>query len=193
MVPSGKKARSLPCVLSADEVVRLRVADVDSSRMTLHVRGAKGRKDRFVPLSPVPPGLLRRCWRQYRPRPWLFPGGRPGGHLSIGNVRRACQRAVRAAGISKKASVHTLRHSYATHLLEHGADLAALQKLLGHNQLSTTLRYTHVGQQHLQRAVSPLDTLPGLPANGGGDECPDPAWTSEPSSAASASEPGCPG
>jgi site-specific recombinase XerD len=221
MVPYGKKVRSLPCVLSTDEVarlfaaatnprdrmilqtayaaglrvsevVRLRVADVDSSRMTLHVRCAKGRKDRFVPLSPVLLGLLRDYWRQHRPRTWLFPGGKPGGHLSIGNVQRACLRAVRACGISKKASMHTLRHSYATHLLENGADLASLQKLLGHNQLSTTLRYTHVGQQHLQRTVSPLDTLPGLPAQGG-DECPDPAWTSEPSSAASPNRTDCPG
>jgi site-specific recombinase XerD len=222
MVPHGKKVRSLPCVLSAEEVarlfaavsnprdriilqtayaaglrvsevVRLRVGDVDSSRMTLHVRAAKGRKDRFVPLSPVLLGLLRQYWRRHRPRTWLFPGGKPGGHLSTGNVQRACLRAVRACGITKKASMHTLRHSYATHLLEHGADLASLQKLLGHNQLSTTLRYTHVGQQHLQRAVSPLDTLPGLPRPDGGDECKDPAWTSEPSSAASPDGTGSPG
>jgi site-specific recombinase XerD len=222
MVPYGKKARSLPAVLSAEEVarlfaavsnprdlmilrtayaaglrvsevVRLQVADVDSSRMTLHVRAAKGRKDRFVPLSAVLLELLRRYWRQHRPRTWLFPGGRPQSHLSIGNVQRACQRAVRASGITKKASMHTLRHSYATHLLEHGTDLASLQKLLGHNQLSTTLRYTHVGQQHLQRAVSPLDTLPGLPAHSGADACPDPAWTSEPSSAARPNSTDCPG
>ena len=220
-VPYGKKVRSLPAVLSAEEVarlfaavsnprdlmilrtayaaglrvsevVRLQVGDVDPSRMTLHVRCAKGRKDRFVPLSAVLLGMLRHYWRQYRPKTWLFPGS-PGRHLSIGNVQRFCKRAVRAAGISKKASMHTLRHSYATHLLESGADLASLQKLLGHNQLSTTLRYTHVGQQHLQRAVSPLDTLPGLPRPDGGDECPDPAWTSEPSSDAPPNEVGCPG
>src|SRR5262249_53813424 len=180
--------------LRVSEVVRLQVGDVDPSRMTLHVRAAKGRKDRFVPLSPVLLGLLRDYWRQYRPKTWLFPGGKPGSHLSIGNVQRLCQRAVRACGITKKASMHTLRHSYATHLLEHGTDLAALQKLLGHDQLSTTLRYTHVGQQHLQRTVSPLDTLPGLPGPQGGGACPpDPAWTSEPSSAASPSEPDCTG
>src|SRR5262249_8857868 len=172
---------------------RLQLADVDSSRMTLHVRCAKGRKDRFVPLSPVLLELLRQYWRQHRPRTWLFPGGKPQSQLSIGNVQRACHRAVPASGISKKAGRHTVRHSDATHLLEHGADLATLQKLLGHNQLSTTLRYTHVGQQHLQRTVSPLDTLPGLPARQGGDECPDPAWTSEPSSPASPNRADCPG
>jgi site-specific recombinase XerD len=157
MVPYGKKTRSLPAVLSTDEVarlfaavsnprdlmilqtayaaglrvsevVRLQVGDVDPSRMTLHVRGAKGRKDRFVPLSPVLLGLLRRYWREHRPRTWLFPGGKPGGHLSAASVQRPCQRAVRASGISKKASTHTLRHGYATHLLEHGTDLATLQR-----------------------------------------------------------------
>jgi site-specific recombinase XerD len=221
MIPYGKKPKPLPDVLGADEVarlfaavsnprdlmilrtayaaglrvsevVRLQLADVDSQRMTLHVRGAKGRKDRFVPLSAVLLGLLRQYWREHRPKVWLFPGGRPGGHLSAASVQRACKRAVRASGITKKASMHTLRHSYATHLLESGADLATLQKLLGHNQLSTTLRYTHIGQQHLQRAVSPLDTLPGLPVSDGGGECPDPAWTSEPSSAARPSGPDSP-
>jgi integrase/recombinase XerD len=224
MIPYGKKPKPLPAVLSADEVarlfaalsnprdlmilrtayaaglrvsevVRLQVADIDSSRMTLHVRCAKGRKDRFVPLSAVLLGLLRQYWRDYRPKSWLFPGGRPGSHLSVAVVQRACKRAVCACGITKKASMHTLRHSYATHLLESGTDLATLQKLLGHNQLSTTLRYTHVSQQHLQRAVSPLDTLPGLPAPCGGDEreCQPPAWTSEPSSdAPSVPEPDSP-
>src|SRR5262249_10588171 len=218
----GKKPKPLPAVLSADEVarlfaavnnprdrmilqtayacglrvsevVRLQVGDVDSSRMTLHVRAAKGRKDRFVPLSAVLLDRLRAYCPECRPRTWPLAGGRPGGHLSAASIQRTCKRAVRACGISKKASMHTLRHSYATHLLEGGADLATLQKLLGHNQISTTLRYAHVSQQHLQRAVSPLDTLPGLPARSGGDECPTPAWTSEPSSAASPSEPGCPG
>jgi integrase/recombinase XerD len=217
MIPYGKKPKPLPAVLSPEEVarlfavvknprdlmilqtayaaglrvsevVRLQVCDIDSARMTLHVRCAKGRKDRFVPLSAVLLGRLRDYWRECRPKLWLFPGGRPASHLSVANVQRLCKRAVRASGITKKASMHTLRHSYATHLLESGTDLATLQKLLGHNQLSTTLRYTHVGQSHLQRAISPLDTLPGLPEAKGGDECPDPAWTSGPSSDALPSE-----
>jgi integrase/recombinase XerD len=221
MVPYGKKTRSLPAVLSADEVARLfaavanprdlmilqtayacglrvsevvglQVGDIDSQRMTLHIRAAKGRKERFVPLSAVLLARLRDYWRGYRPRLWLFAGQAPGTHLSVGHVQRVCQRAVRAAGISKKASMHTLRHSYATHLLESGTDLASLQKLLGHNQLSTTLRYTHVGQPHLQRIVSPLDTLPGLPASQGVEPCPAPAWTSEPSSAAPPGATDCP-
>jgi len=221
LIPYGKKPRTLPAVLSPDEVARLfaavsnprdrlllqtayaaglrvsevvglRVGDIDSGRMLLHVRRAKGNKDRLLPLSDVLLGLLRDYWRRYRPGQWLFPGQTPDRHLSIGQVQRLCRRAVRAAGIRKKASMHTLRHSYATHLLEAGADLASLQKLLGHNQLSTTLRYTHVGQPHLQRLRSPLDTLPGPPAPGGGDECPTPDSTSEPSSAAAPGGTGAP-
>jgi integrase/recombinase XerD len=215
-LPYGKKPKPLPAVLSTDavarlfaavtdprdrlllqtayaaglrvsEVVRLHVGDIDSRCMPLHIRAAKGRKDRLVPLSLVLLERLRDYWRQYQPRTWLFPGHRPGGHLSIGQVQRLCRQAVRAAGIAKKASMHTLRHSYATHLLEGGTDLVTLQKLLGHNQLSTTVRYTHVEQSHLQRAGSPLDTLPGPPAVAGEQACPSRTWMSEPSSAATPS------
>jgi integrase/recombinase XerD len=212
MLPFGKKPKPLPAVLSTDEilrlftaltnlrdrlvlqttyaaglrvseVVRLQVADIDSQRMVLHIRCSKGRKDRLVPLSSVLLQHLRDYWRQHRPRLWLFPGQTPQTPLSVSAVQRFCKRAMRAAGITKKASMHTLRHSYATHLLENGTDLASLQKLLGHNQLSTTVRYTHIEQSHLQRTRSPLDTLPGLPVVLGEDECQTPAWTSEPSSA----------
>jgi integrase/recombinase XerD len=210
MVPYGKRPRPLPAVLSpgevrrlfdaageptfrlilqaayacglrVSEVARLRVGDVDSARMVVHVRCAKGRKDRLVPLSPALLGHLRGYWRRCRPADWLFPGQRQGEPISISHVQRLCQRAVRAAGIGKKASMHTLRHSYATHLLEGGTDLATLQKLLGHNQLSTTLRYTHIQQAHLQRALSPLDTLPGSPAVAEA-ACAIPSWMSGPSS-----------
>jgi integrase/recombinase XerD len=213
LIPYGKKPKALPAVLSADEVarlfdavaqprhrlilqaayaaglrvsevVRLQVGDIDAARMVLHVRAAKGGKDRLVPLSAVLLARLRAYWREHRPRTWLFPGARPDGPLSVGQVQRVCRRAVRAAGITKRASMHTLRHSYATHLLEGGTDLATLQKLLGHNQLSTTLRYTHVRQSHLQRAGSPLDTLPGLSAPAEVPVDARPEWMSEPSSGA---------
>jgi site-specific recombinase XerD len=213
MLPYGKKPKALPDVLSADEVrrlfdavtdcrhrlilqtayacglrvsevVRLQVGDIDSQRMALHVRCAKGQKDRFVPLSAVLLEQLRAYWRQHRPRRWLFPGQTPAGHLSIGQVQRLCRRAVRAAGIRKKASMHTLRHSYATHLLEAGTDLACVRKLLGHNQLSTTLRYTHIGQAHLQQVRSPLDTLLGLSPPAETAACPKTASMSGPCSPA---------
>jgi site-specific recombinase XerD len=176
------------CGLRVSEVTRLRVADIDAARRVLHIRGGKGGKDRLVPLSPVLLQRLRDYWRKHRPGDWLFPGARPGSPLSIGQVQRQCRQAVLAAGIAKKASMHTLRHSYATHLLEAGTDLATLQRLLGHNQLSTTLLYIHLRQDHLHRTISPLDTLPEPSA------LEDPAWlmppsTSGPSSAA-ASRPG---
>jgi len=215
MLPYGRKPRTLPCVLSPDEVlrlfaavarprdrlilhaayaaglrvsevVRLKVTDIDSRRMVVQVRQGKGRKDRLVPLSPLLLRLLRDYWAVYRPREWLFPGRGPAGHLSVGQLQRVCHRAVRAAGITKKASMHTLRHSYATHLLEAGVDLPTLQHLLGHSQVSTTLRYLHVRQPHLRRTASPLDTLPRpSPAAPEVPPCPPPDWTSGPCSAAS--------
>jgi integrase/recombinase XerD len=195
-IPFGKKPKSLPAVLSTDEVARLfaavtdvrdrlllqtayaaglrvselvclQVGDIDSSRRLLHIRAAKGRKDRFVPLSDVLLSQLRAYWRVYRPQTWLFPGHRPQRPLSIGQVQRICRQAVRAAGIRKKASMHTLRHSYATHLLESGVDLLTVKHLLGHNQLATTVRYTHISLPHLQSIRSPLDTLPSVPPKAG--------------------------
>jgi site-specific recombinase XerD len=217
-IPYGKRPKTLPCVLSRDEVVRLfaavcdprhrlilhtayaaglrvsevvclKVNDIDSERMVLHVRQGKGRKGRLVPLSALLLQLLRDYWHANRPKEWLFPGKGPAGHLSIGQVQRVCRAAVRSAGLRKKASMHTLRHSYATHLLEDGTDLPTLQKLLGHNQLSTTLIYTHVQQSHLQKTGSPLDTLPGMSPAPEGLPCPTPAWTSAPSSAGTAEAP----
>jgi site-specific recombinase XerD len=214
LIPFGKKPKALPAVLSPDEVrrlfaaaaglpwllmlvqttyacglragevLRLRVTDIDSARMVVHVRCAKGRKDRLVPLSPALLALLRDHWRRSRPRDWLFPGRHHGKPLHLGSVQRLFRRLVLACGLTKKASLHTLRHSYATHLLEAGCNLASLQKLLGHNQLSTTLRYTHLEQAHLQRVGSPLDSL--LAASTGEEPgCLIPPWMSEPSSAAS--------
>jgi site-specific recombinase XerD len=188
-LPYGKKPKSLPAVLSRDEVaqlfaaeprpvyhlllqttyaaglragevVRLRLPDIDSSRMLLWVRHGKGGKDRCVPLSPRLLEALRGHWQQHRPTTWLFPGGTPAGHLCQGSLQRACHEAVRRAGFIQKVSLHTLRHSYATHLLEAGVDLLTIQRLLGHRDLATTSRYTHVTQPHLVRTPSPLDLLP---------------------------------
>jgi integrase/recombinase XerD len=214
MIPYGKKPKTLPAVLSTDEVARLfaavtptrdrlllqtayaaglrvsevvglHIGDIDSQRMILHIRCAKGGKDRLVPLSALLLQRLRDYWRRYRPQRWLFPGQTPDSHVSIGQVQRICRQAVRVAGITKKASMHTLRHSFATHLLEAGTDLATLQKLLGHNQLSTTLRYTHIQEPHLQQVRSPLDTLPGLPPLAEAAAEVQPCTMSEPSSDAS--------
>ncbi len=169
------------CGLRLSELTHLKVADSDSARRVVHVKGGKGGKDRLVPLSPVLLARLRDYWRKHRPADWLFPGARPGRPLSSGQVQRQCRQAVGAAGITKKASMHTLRHSYATHLLEAGCDLLTLQKLLGHSHVGTTTLYTHLRQDHLQKAGSPLDTLPPLFALG---ESPwlTPPSTSEPSS-----------
>jgi integrase/recombinase XerD len=163
-VPAGRSRLLLQlaygCGLRVSEVVRLKVRDIDGSRGVLVVRQGKGRKDRLVPLSPRLLEELRAYWRRARPTDWLFPGPGARGHASIGHLQRVCHRAVRAAGLTKSASMHTLRHSYATHLLEAGTDLPTLQRLLGHNQLSTTLRYLHVGGDHLRAAGSPFDALP---------------------------------
>jgi integrase/recombinase XerD len=222
LIPYGTKPKPLPCVLSMDEVRRLfdcvcdpfylmilqtayaaglrvsevvclKLSDIDAQRMALHVRCAKGRKDRLAPLSVVLLARLRQYRREYRPRDWLFPGQAAGTHISTGQVQRICHRAVLASGISKKASVHTLRHSYATHLPEQGADLATLQKLLGHNQLSATLRYTHVEQSHLQRVVSPPDTLAAESPVAGEPPCLTPPRMSEPSSGGTPGGPEAPG
>jgi integrase/recombinase XerD len=191
-LPFGKRPKTLPAVLSPDEVlqfferfptdpdrlmvrttyacglrigevVRLRVPDIDSRRGVLHIRQSKGRKDRQVPLSPQLLQELRLYWRRARPQDWLFPGRATQGHRSIGAWQRRVTRAVRSLGWSKHVSLHTLRHSYATHLLEAGVDVVTLQHLLGHNDLQTTARYLHMSTRHLQRLPSPLDTLVAKP------------------------------
>jgi integrase/recombinase XerD len=189
MIPYGKRAKTLPTVLSPEEVaaliealtdpvhrlcaqaayacglrvgevVRLRVEDIDSARMMLNIRQAKGRKDRCVPLPPRLLEAFRLHWRQHRPATWLFPGTGAAGHLHPATLQNAFQRAVRRAGLTKRARMHTLRHSFATHLLEAGTDLLTIQQLLGHSRLKTTLRYTHVRQHHLAATQSPLERLP---------------------------------
>jgi integrase/recombinase XerD len=148
------------CGLRASEVLGLRVTDIDSSRMLLGVRHGKGGKDRQVPLSPALLAALRVHWQQRRPTTWLFPGQTATGQRSLGALQRVCRRAVVAAGFSKKVSLHTLRHSYATHLLEAGVDLVTIQRLLGHNHLQTTARYLHMTAPRLAGLPGLLEGLP---------------------------------
>lgn len=144
--------------LRVSELVHLRLEDIQSQRMLIHVRAGKGNKDRFTLLSPRLLAELRSYWRSERPRPWLFPG-RDGGPLPVATAQKAFYALQRRAQLARGQGIHSLRHSFATHLLEAGVDLPTLQRLLGHNQLSTTARYLHVSGQHLQRLSSPLDLL----------------------------------
>jgi len=191
-IPYAKRPKRLPTVLSIDEVHRLlacvpalkprlvlttayaaglriseatqlQVTHVDSQRMMIHIEQGKGAKDRLVPLSPRLLEELRSYWRLTRPVHWLFPGLKPRQPLHPGTVRRECQRAARAAKLTKQVTPHTLRHSYATHLLEAGVDLPTIQRLLGHGSVSTTMIYLHVGAQHVKAVTSPWNWLPIQP------------------------------
>jgi len=146
------------------ELARLKVSDVDSKRMVIHVRGGKGRKDRDVMLSPKLLEALREHWRglQRKPSAWLFPGNRwHTGDTPITTkvVWNACKEAALRAGLQKDVHPHTLRHCFATHLLEAGADLRMIQILLGHHDLKETTIYLHLSQRHLHATASPLDSL----------------------------------
>ena len=192
--PYPKKVFRLPAILSQEEVARLidaahtpfhrlllmtlyatgvrraelahlKVTDIDSQRMVIHVQGGKGRKDRDVMLSPKLLEALREHWRSLRRKPaeWLFPGNRwhTANHPIDTKVAwQACQAAAQRAGIQKEVHPHTLRHCFATHLLEAGADLRTIQILLGHRDLEETTIYLHLSQRHLNATASPLDTLP---------------------------------
>ena len=192
--PYPKRPQSLPTVLSQDEVARLiaaaltpvhrivlmtlyatglrraeltrlKVSDIDTERMVIHVVGGKGRKDRDVMLSPRLLDELRQYWRglQRKPRTWLFPGGRWHNHterpMSDKVVWHACEQAAQRAGLDKRVHPHTLRHSFATHLLEAGVDLRTIQLLMGHSDLKATTIYLHLSHRHLQATASPLDAL----------------------------------
>ena len=172
-IPHAREPRKLPVVLSADEVVRfldavswlkhraalttayaaglrvsevvnLKVTDIDSSRMLIRVEQGKGAKDRYVMLSPQLLGILRSYWRLTRPVRWLFPGRDADHSLHPFVLQGACRSARAAAGLDKRVMMHTLRHSFATHLLESGTDIRIIQALLGHSSLQTTARYTQV-------------------------------------------------
>jgi integrase/recombinase XerD len=191
-IPFPKQPKRLPIVLSLDEVARffaaivgikhrailmtayaaglrlsevtgLRVDDIDGKRMVIRVRQAKGRKDRYVMLSPRLLTLLRDYWKAARPADWLFPGDVPGQPISGKAVYMVCVQAARTAGLAKHVTVHTLRHSFATHLLEAGTDLRTIQVLLGHRKLETTAIYTHVSPAAVQATRSPLDRIDPLP------------------------------
>ncbi|MDR0597123.1 MAG: tyrosine-type recombinase/integrase [Treponema sp.] len=144
--------------LRVSEAVSLKPSDVDLSRNVLHIRSAKGRKDRFVMLSSRVKKYLDELDLCPRESPWLFPGARPGSHLSIRSAQYIFENARTKAGIEKPVSIHSLRHAFATHLLENGADIRFIQNLLGHSSIRTTERYTHVARRNALRIPSPLDT-----------------------------------
>ena len=188
MLAYGKKPKKLACVLSPEElaqlleaarpgrervllqtayacglrlmeVLNLQVSDIDSARMLVQVRQGKGNKDRLVPLSGRLLAELRDYWRSYRPARWLFSNQGQQGPVHPGTVQRQLRRAVLKAGLRKPATMPTLRHSYATHLLEAGVEVMTLQKILGHRQLSTTAHYLHLRGDHLQRLPNLLERL----------------------------------
>jgi site-specific recombinase XerD len=145
--------------LRASEAVRLKVGDIDSGRMVIRIEQGKGGKDRYAMLSMQLLTILRGYWRLARPRTWLFPGRDESKPVDPQVLHAACRSACKAAGLGKRVTVHTLRHSFATHLLEAGTDIRIIQALLGHNNLSTTARYTQVAETTIRRTTSPLDRL----------------------------------
>jgi site-specific recombinase XerD len=145
--------------LRVSEVAALKVSDIDSERMMLRIEQGKGRKDRYAMLSPVLLELLRDWWRIARPKAWLFPGRDPLQPLSTRQLNRACHAAANMAEITKRVSPHTLRHSFATHLLEQNTDIRVIQVLLGHAKVDTTALYTHIATNTIRAVMSPLERL----------------------------------
>ncbi len=187
-VPRPKRERRLPVVLSREEVQRLfaavtnlkqkalfmvaydaglrlseirhlRVEDIDSQRMVLRIRQGKGKKDRYARLTPGLLKLLRQYWCEYRPRSWLFPGASLDKHYDIATPGRLLKKACRKAGITKRVTMHTLRHSFATHLLEAGTNLRVIQQMLGHEKIQTTCLYTHISLEEQREAPSTMELL----------------------------------
>jgi site-specific recombinase XerD len=141
------------------EVVKLRPEDIDSERNLIRVRGGKGNKDRYTVLSDVALDVIRGYYLAWKPEKYLFPGNRKGSHLSTRSVQNVVSEARKRAGIEKRFSTHSLRHSFATHLLESGTDLRYIQELLGHKSVRTTQIYTHVTRRDIARIISPLDRM----------------------------------
>ena len=187
-IPRPKKEKSLPSVLSVievfkiieaiknikhkaiimviysaglrvSEVAKLKVENIDSERNLIFIKGAKGKKDRYTLLSNVALEMLRDYFKIYKPEKWLFEGGKEGRHITERSIQKVFEKAVFKAGINKKVSVHTLRHSFATHLLENGTDLRYIQELLGHESSKTTEIYTHVSEKDFGKIQSPLDRI----------------------------------
>jgi site-specific recombinase XerD len=188
-IPHPKRPKTLPVILSPEEVLAffekvrsvkykaiiatayaaglriaevctLKVSDIDSARMRIHIRSGKGKKDRYVMLGESLLALLREYFRAKRPKgEYLFPGQKPGSHLSTAAVSRVLRLINRQMGLSKKATMHTFRHCFATHLMEAGTDIRVLQVLLGHSAIKTTLRYTHITDRLVGKLVSPLDMI----------------------------------
>jgi integrase/recombinase XerD len=147
--------------LRATEVISLKVSDIDSKRMLIRVEQGKGRKDRYVMLSPHLLNLLRAWWKAARPQGWLFPGRDPAQPMTTRQLNRACHAAAQMAEINKRVSLHTLRHSFATHLLEQNIDVRVIQVLLGHAKLDTTALYTRVATKTISEVMSPLEHIAG--------------------------------
>jgi site-specific recombinase XerD len=191
-IPAGKQAKKLPVVLSQEEVgqflgaidnlkyrviltvcyaaglriseaVRLTPAAIDSQRMVIRVEQGKGRKDRYVMLSPKLLDMLRDYWKRTRPSAWLFPGDKPERPICTDSVARVCREVRTQCGITKPMTPHSLRHAFAVHLLESGTDLRTIQLLLGHRNLSTTARYLMIATNKVCATTSPLESLHATP------------------------------
>jgi integrase/recombinase XerD len=145
--------------LRVSEAAKLRPEDIDSKQQIIIVRQGKGRRDRLVMLSPHLLDILRQYWKAYRPTSWLFPGPTSSCPITTTSIYKICQRSAQSANLSKHISPHTLRHSFASHLLEAGTDLRTIQLLMGHRNLKTTALYLHISPQALRSTVSPLDLL----------------------------------
>jgi site-specific recombinase XerD len=144
--------------LRLQEIINLKIKDIDSARMIINVIRGKGKKDRQVILSEKLLEQLRRYFKMYRPKDWLFEG-QAGAQYGYRSLQLVFQKAKEKAGVKTSGGIHTMRHSFATHLLENGTDIRLIQELLGHNSIKTTIRYTHVSKAHLQKIRSPLDEL----------------------------------
>lgn len=145
--------------LRVSEIVTLKITDINSDRMEIFISHAKGKKDRIVPLSTVALQILREYYKLYKPKDWLFEGQYATDHYSTRSAQIIFKQTYKKLGLAPSISFHSLRHSYATHLLETGTDIRFIQDLLGHNDLKTTLRYTHVSKKELSKIESPLDKI----------------------------------